>query len=100
MSRSKLLNILKLNSDTGEAMANTVIESVSDWGGSVTEGIQSLLFNTTTSNTGHINVVCKLIKDKIGRKLLNLACRQHILKKILEVFFATYVKTVIQLDQT
>jgi len=73
---SKLLSVPKLESGTGEAISNAVIESLFDW--SITDRVQSLSFDTTASNTGHINGACKLIEEKIGRKLLYLACRHHI----------------------
>lgn len=84
----KLFNVLKLESGTGEVMSNAVIESLLDWG--ITDRIQSLSFDTTASNTGHINGACKLIKEKIGRKLLYFtSCRHHILEIVLGIVFTT-----------
>ncbi|KAE9528104.1 hypothetical protein AGLY_012526 [Aphis glycines] len=82
---SKLLSVPKLESGTGEAISNAVIASLFDW--SITDRVQSLSFDTTASNTGHINGACKLIKEKIGRKLLYLACRHHILEIVLGAIF-------------
>jgi hypothetical protein len=47
---SKLLNIPKLESETGETMSNAVIVSLFYWG--ITNRVQSLPFNTTDINTG------------------------------------------------
>ncbi|KAE9523786.1 hypothetical protein AGLY_015846 [Aphis glycines] len=82
---SKLLSVPKLESGTGEAISNAVIASLFDW--SITDRVQSLSFDTTASNTEHINGACKLIEEKIGRKLLYLACRHHILEIVLGAIF-------------
>ncbi|KAE9536730.1 hypothetical protein AGLY_006963, partial [Aphis glycines] len=61
---SKLLSVPKLESGTGKAISNAVIASLFDW--SITDHVQSLSFDTTASNTGHINGACKLIEEKIA----------------------------------
>lgn len=45
---SKLLNVLKFESKTGEVMSNAITESLFDW--SIVDRVQSLLFKTTASN--------------------------------------------------
>lgn len=48
-------------------MANGIMVTLFNWG--ITDRYQLLSFDTTGSNTMHINGACKLIEDKIGRKL-------------------------------
>ena len=40
-------------------------------------------FDTTSGNTGHLNGACTLLEKKMGRELLWLACRHHVMELIL-----------------
>lgn len=42
-----------------------------------------MCFDTTASNTGSYKGACKLIQDKLGKPLIGLACRHHILELIV-----------------
>src|SRR6218665_3233192 len=46
-------------------------------------------FDTTTSNTGAQAGACVLLEKKLGRVLISLACRHHIMKLIVAKVFET-----------
>jgi len=46
----------------------------------LTEDVVGMSFDTTAANTGHRNGTCVLLEHKIGKDLLWLACRHHILE--------------------
>lgn len=46
-------------------------------------------FDTTASNTGLHAGACVLLEEKLGRDLISLACRHHIMKLIMANVFAT-----------
>jgi hypothetical protein len=76
----KLLGAPGICSGTGKAIAEAVIGCVEEWG--IKEQMQGLCFDTTASNTGKKSGACTLIKEKIGRQLLHLPCRHHIMEII------------------
>ena len=39
-------------------------------------------FDTTAGNTGHLNGACTLLEKQMGRDLLWLACRHHVMELI------------------
>ena len=58
----------------------------------MTEKVQAMSLDTTFFNTGRHNGVCKRLEDKLGRELLWLACRHHILVLILTKVFFLYFR--------
>lgn len=82
---SKLLEVLKLPSGTGEAQAQAVVDSLKKWG--IEDKVQAMCFDTTSSNTGRHKGACILIEQLLGRKLLHLGCRHHIMELILAAAF-------------
>jgi len=87
LETNQLLGVPKLISGTGEAQATAVNQLLEDWG--VQHLIRALCFDTTSTNTGHINGACPLLEAKLGRNLLYLACRHHILELVLACVFTT-----------
>lgn len=83
----QLLSVPKLSSGTGQAMADAMIEAVSNWG--VKDQIKALSFDTTSSNTGRKNGACVLVEQLLEKKVLYLACRHHIHEILLEEAFST-----------
>jgi len=79
---NQLLCVPKLVTGTGENIAAAVCSALEDWG--VSEHVSSLCFDTTSTNTGSKKGACVLIEQKLGRPLLYLACRHHILKILLD----------------
>jgi hypothetical protein len=66
-------------------MSKAVVDCLEDWG--VKDRVVSLSFDTTSSNTGVISGACTLIEAALGRDLLHLACRHHILELVAEKAF-------------
>jgi hypothetical protein len=83
---SKLLGVPKLPAGTGPEMANAVVACLDDW--QIKNQIKGMSFDTTSSNTGHKAGACTLIESVLGRELLNLACRHHVMEIVAEKVFA------------
>lgn len=83
---SKLLGVPRLPSGTGKAMAEAVIDCLEDWG--VKDRVVAMSFDTTSSNTGIKSGACTLIEAALGRDVLHLACRHHIMELIAEKAFS------------
>src|SRR6218665_2669251 len=82
----QLLSVPKLPSGTGQAMADVMIEVISEWG--VKNCIKALSFDTTSSNTGRKNGACVLVEMQLQKEVLYLACRHHIHEIPLEEAFS------------
>ena len=50
-----------------------------------------MCFDTTAVNTGRLRRTCVLLEQLLEKDLLYLACRQHILKIILQAVFTTKI---------
>ena len=83
----QLLCVPKLPSGTGKAVADALMETVSDW--DTADKIKALSFDTTSAYTDRLNAAGTLFEQHLGRDLLHLACRHHILEIILEEAFST-----------
>jgi len=46
-------------------------------------------FDTTSSNTGHMNGACVLLEQKLGHQMLHFACRHHVHEIVLEAVTVT-----------
>lgn len=84
---NQLLGVPKLVSGTGEAQARAVDQLLEDWG--LKHLVKALCFDTTATNTGHINGACPLLESKLDRNLLYFACRHHIFELVLACVFTT-----------
>ena len=82
---SQLLAVAKLPSGTGEAQATAVFEAVEDW--RVTDRIKAMCFDTTNSNTGKFMGACVRWEQMLGREVLSLACRHHVMELIIGAAF-------------
>lgn len=82
---SKLLEVTKLSSGTGESQAEAVVNALRRW--KLDHQVQALCFDTTASNTGRHKGACLLIEQKLGRDLLYFGCRHHIMEIILASAF-------------
>jgi len=78
----QLLGVPKLPSGTGEAAATAIQEALVAW--SITDHVKCMGFDTTSVNTGKQKGTCTLLEQKLGKNMLWLACRHHILEIILE----------------
>ncbi|XP_076064446.1 uncharacterized protein LOC143038792 [Oratosquilla oratoria] len=75
-----------------EPTATTIINVIKEW--SLQERIAALCFDTTATNTGPKGGVCLRLQQILGRDLLNLACRHHVLELLLEAIFSALVPEV------
>src|SRR6478609_12047720 len=81
----QLLGVPKLPSGTGEAQASAVARALEEWG--LIDRVSAMCFDTTSSNTGRVNGACVLLEQKLGKDLLYLACRHHMLELVLAAVF-------------
>lgn len=82
---TKLLGVPKIPSGTGEAQAMAVFSLIQEW--NLNDRVQFMSFDTTASNTGLKSGACILLEQKLGRKLVSLACRHHVMELIVAKVF-------------
>jgi len=87
----QLLGVPKLAAGTGEAQASAVMNCLEQW--KLCDNVSSTCFDTTSANTGKHEGACVLLERKIGRELLHLGCRHHIMELILAAAFKTVLGT-------
>lgn len=78
--QEKVLEIPVTDSGTGKDEAEAVFKSLQKW--DLTDKIKAMCFDTTNSNTGPNIGACKILEEKIGRKLYETACRHHVAELI------------------
>ena len=64
--------------------------TLTDWG--LGDLITATAFDTISSNTWKKNGACVLIEQKLGQRLLPLACRYHILELKVEKVFESLIE--------
>lgn len=82
---NKLLGVPKLTSGTGEGQANAIADALQEW--EVSGAVAAMCFDTTAANTGRRIGACVLLEQILGRDLLHLACRHHIMELVLSAAF-------------
>lgn len=82
---NKLLGVPKLPSGTADHIASAVHEMIKEW--NLAGKIQAMSFDTTAVNTGHLRGACVQLEKVLGRDLLWLACRHHIMEIMLAKVF-------------
>lgn len=81
----KLLGVPTLSNGTGQAEATAVFNLIQEW--NLADRIKFMCFDTTASNTG-VNIgACVLLEKQMGRNLISLACRHHIMELIVAKVF-------------
>lgn len=87
-----MLGIPKLDEECAADVYEAVYNLLIDW--DIDEDIFAVCADTTNVNTGHIAGAIKLLEQCLGRDLLYLACRHHILELALRAAFeAKFGKT-------
>ena len=84
--KEKLLGVPKLQHGTGKNASECIYNMLQDW--DTVDQIEGMCFDTTSVNTGHLNGACILLEEKLGRQLLWVACRHHILELVLSKAFS------------
>jgi hypothetical protein len=83
----QILNIPDLPAGTGLEISSAVYESLDKYG--ILNRVEAFSFDTTASNTGRFKGACALLERRVGRDILFLGCRHHILEIILAAVFST-----------
>lgn len=86
----KTLDVAQMNSTTAEANADMIWSMVEKW--NIQNSIDSICYDTENTNSGHLSGVCKRLKDRFGRDILELACRRHIHEIILKAASQTTIE--------
>lgn len=81
----QLLGVPLTPDGSGEEIASAVYDVIEDWG--LLPNIQAICCDTTAANMGRVNGACSLLQHKIGRNLMMLPCRHHIMELILRSVF-------------
>ena len=68
------------SSGTGAAQAHAVFQALNKW--KIADNVMGLCFDTTSFNAGRKSGACILLEHLLGRDLLYLACRHHILELV------------------
>lgn len=82
---AKLLGAPTIPSSSGKNIAAAVHNLLTAW--NIADRVTGMGFDTTSSNTGNDKGACILLQNKLGRKLINFACRHHIYEIILRCVF-------------
>lgn len=82
---AKFLGAPKIPSSTGKNIATAVYNLLNAW--NIADRVTGMGFDTTSSNTGSQKGACLLLQNRLGRKLINFACRHHIYEIILRSVF-------------
>lgn len=81
----KLLGAPKLPAGTGRSAALEVLQHLHSW--NCKNEVVGMCFDTTAVNTGRWAGACTLLEEFLGKKLLWLACRHHVLEVLLSDVF-------------
>lgn len=84
-NEEQLIGVPVLDNSTGITQAKAVFSAVEQWGAA--EKIQAMCFDTTAVNTGRHKGTCVVLEQFLGKNLLYLACRHHILEIVLKEVF-------------
>jgi hypothetical protein len=83
----KLLGVPKIGSGTGREQADICVKVIDEW--RIREHVRGLVFDTTSSNTGIHKGASALIEEALGRDVVHIGCRHHIMEVILSRVFTT-----------
>ena len=71
-------------------MAHAVHSAIQELG--LENLVLAMCFDTTSSNTGRLSGVCVILYQLLGRPLLHLGCRHHVLElRVLAAAFAVHM---------
>lgn len=93
----KLLAVPTLQDGRGLSQARSTLRALEDWG--CQHCVVGLCFDTTSSNTGRVQGAVRHLEDMLGKQLLKLACRHHMLELVVgAVSKAVFGKTTAPTD--
>jgi len=70
-------------------MAHAVHSTTQEWG--LENLVHAMCFDTTSSNTGLLSGACVILDQLLGRPLLHLGCRHHVLELVLAAAFGMHM---------
>lgn len=88
---TKILGVPKLTRQTGAIEADAVYSALQDW--NVQDNVMAMCFDTTSSNTSSSIGACAVLEQKLGRHLLYLACRHHIMELLAGAAFKVTIES-------
>ena len=88
LNEDKLLCSAKCKDGTGKCEAEQVHLTLVEWG--IAQNIIASGFDTTYSNTGELKVAVTLLKKVLNKQLLWMACRHHVLERVLEAAYTSF----------
>ena len=77
-NQGKLLSARKIADGTGQSQADETFRCIQDW--QLQDTVRAMSFDTTSSNTGCEKGASVRLEKKMGKKLLYVPCRHHILE--------------------
>jgi hypothetical protein len=83
--KEQLLGVPITANSSGEEQAIAIYECLHEWG--LLKTVKAMCFDTTASNTGRLKGACVILEQMLGRELLYLPCRHHILEILLRGVF-------------
>lgn len=87
---SKILGAVELEHGTSVNQFNAIKGIVDDW--DLTNNIKAICFDTTSTNTGERQGICKRFRDLYKGEILTLACRRHMMELVLSKGYETALK--------
>lgn len=81
----QVLNIPDIPSGTGLEIASAVYDTLEKH--NILDKTEAFVFDTTASNTGKFKGACNILEKRIGRDILFLGCRHHMLEIVLAGVF-------------
>ena len=83
---NKILAVPKLGDVKAEGTAAVILDALEDW--KVKNRIVAMCFDTTVVNTGAKSEVYLRLEMSLGRQLIYLVCRHHMMEIVLEHVFS------------
>ena len=80
-----LIGVPQIPNSTGIVQAEACCSAIREYG--LEDQLKGLVFDTTASNTGLLQGACIKIQQMLGKELLWMACRHHVLEVILSDVF-------------
>ena len=77
----KLLAVPTIPDGTGLSQARATMTALQEWGAD--ECVVGLCYDTTASNTGRMRGAVTRLEEMLGRKLMRLECRHHVLELVI-----------------
>ena len=78
---NEVVGCAQITKCTRQAAVTAAVNLIQEW--NLTDRIKFMCFDTTVSNTEVNAGTCILLEEKLGRNLISLTCRHHIMELIV-----------------